>query len=150
MSRKTPVRDLFSGYLGSRKLKMTRGRQSILEAIESTEGHFGADELHMALRGRGARVSRATVYRALEHLVGSGLVERVYVGENQQRRALYEHVHGRRHHEHMHCIRCGRIIEFVDDQLEERQEQVCRRMEFKPLRHALRIDGICRSCQDGP
>ena len=147
MAETTRVRDLFSGYLGSKKRKMTRERRLILDAIEATEGHFGADDLYLNLRGRDSRVSRATVYRALEHLVGSGLVQKVYVSDHAQRKALYEHVHGREHHEHMRCIACGRIIEFTDEVLEKQQEKICRRLGFKPVRHSLRIEGICPSCQ---
>lgn len=146
MRRIAQERELFTGYLGARSLKMTRERRLILEAIDEIPGHFGADDLYLALLRRKVPVSRATVYRTLEHLVGSGLVQKIYVSDHAQRKALYERAHGREHHEHMSCMKCGRIIEFSDERLERRQDAVCRRLGFKPVRHSLRIEGICRSC----
>jgi Fur family ferric uptake transcriptional regulator len=142
-----PERGLFTGYLGARHLKMTRERRLILDEISALDGHFGADDLYLRLVRQKAAVSRATVYRTLEHLVGSGLVQKVYVSDHTQRKALFERAHGREHHEHMHCLTCGTIIEFSDDPLEERQAEICRKKGFKPLRHSLRIEGICRDCQ---
>jgi len=147
MAKAHQERSLFTGYLGAHSLKMTRERRLILDEIFSLQGHFGADDLHLRLVRRKVPVSRATVYRTLEHLVGSGLVQKVYVSDHAQRKALYEKAHGRGHHEHMHCLGCGRIIEFSDDPLEERQADICRKLGFKPLRHSLRIEGICRDCQ---
>jgi Fur family transcriptional regulator, ferric uptake regulator len=143
-------RKLFTGYLGEHSLKMTRERRMILDEIFALDGHFGADDLYLKLVKRKIAVYRATVYRTLEHLVGSGLVQKVYLSDHTQRKALYERAHGRRHHEHMHCVSCGRIIEFTDDPLEARQAEVCRRLGFKPLRHSLRIEGICADCQKRP
>src|SRR5215510_14035679 len=101
MRKTTQERALFGGYLGSQKLKMTRERQIILDEVESHGGHFGADDLYLTLHRRRIPVSRATVYRTLEHLVASGLVQKIYVSDHTQRKALYEHAHGRKHHEHM-------------------------------------------------
>lgn len=139
--------ELFSGYLDSQNLKMTRERLLTLEAVGHMKGHFDAEGLYVDLASRSVPVSRATVYRTLDHLVASGLVQKVYLSDHTQRKALYERVHGREHHEHMHCVGCNRIIEFTDDPLEERQAAVCREMGFKPLRHSLRIEGLCDRCQ---
>lgn len=137
----------FKGYLGTQRLKMTRERRVILDAVSGMKGHFGADDLHHAMSAGRPGVSRATVYRTLEHLVASGLVQKVFVSDHSQRKALYEIAHGRDHHEHMHCLTCGTIIEFADDPLERRQALVCRRLGFQPIRHSLRIEGICKSCR---
>ena len=136
---------LFRRYLAGQNLKMTQERRLILQEIFTSEEHFGADDLHLRFVNHKVAVSRATIYRTLEHLVQSGLVRRVYL--DNQKKAFFEHVHGRKHHEHMICLSCGKVIEFSDDPLEERQEQVCRDLKFKPLRHALRIVGLCETCQ---
>jgi Fur family ferric uptake transcriptional regulator len=135
---------LFRAYLSKLRLKMTKERRHILEEVFSSDEHFGADELHLRFVRRKLPVSRATIYRTLEHLVESGLVRRVYL--DNQKKAFFEHVHGRKHHEHMICLSCGKVIEFSDDPLEERQEKVCRDLKFKPLRHSLRIVGLCSKC----
>jgi Fur family ferric uptake transcriptional regulator len=134
---------LFRKYLAQKNLKMTRERRQIIEEVFSSPEHFGADELHLRLMRKDVSASRATVYRTLDHLVESGLVRRLYL---QKKKAFYEHVHGRKHHEHMICLSCGKVIEFSDDPLELRQDSVCRKLGFKPLRHSLRIVGLCSDC----
>ena len=136
--------DLFRDYLATNKLKMTEERRLILREVFSTTEHFGADELHLRFVRKKIPLSRATIYRALDHLVKSGLVRRVYLS---QKKAFYEHVYGRKHHEHMICLSCDRVIEFSDDPLEQRQDKVCRDLKFKPMRHSLRIVGLCSDCQ---
>jgi Fur family ferric uptake transcriptional regulator len=148
LNRPDREREVFAGYLGSQNLKMTRERNLILDAAGWMKGHFEAEALYLKLASAKIPVSRATVYRTLDHLVGSGLFQKIYLSDHTQRKALYERVHGREHHEHMHCLGCGRIIEFTDPPLEERQATVCREMGFKPLRHSLRIEGFCRKCRE--
>jgi len=135
--------NLFRTYLASQNLKMTQERRQILDEVFSSAEHFGADELHLRFVKKRIAVSRATIYRTLEHLVQSGLVRRVYL---DQKKAFYEHAYGRRHHEHMICLSCGKVIEFSDDPLEQRQDKVCKELRFKPLRHSLRIVGLCADC----
>ena len=135
--------DVFKKYLAGQNLKMTRERRSILQEVFTSDEHFGADELHLRFVTKRVPMSRATIYRALDHLVKSGLVRRVYL---DQKKAFYEHVYGRKHHEHMICLSCGKVIEFSDDPLEQRQDKVCRDLKFKPLRHSLRIVGLCSDC----
>ncbi len=135
---------LFRAYLSSQNLKMTGERRKILDEVLSSPEHFDADELHVRCATKGIAVSRATIYRTLEHLVKSGLVRRVYL---DRKRAFFEHVFGRKHHEHMICLSCSKVIEFSDDPLEQRQDEVCRELGFKPMRHSLRIVGLCSKCQ---
>lgn len=136
--------EIFREYLSGQNLKMTAERYQILEEVFSSPEHFGADQLHVRFLNKNIQISRATIYRTLDHLVKSSLVRRVYL---DQKKAFYEHVYGRKHHEHMICLSCSKVIEFSDDPLEERQEQVCRDHNFKPLRHSLRIVGLCPKCQ---
>ena len=56
---------------------------------------------------------------------------------------------GRMHHEHMVCVECGRILEFVEEQIERLQDDVCRRHRFHALSHTLQIQGICEACREG-
>ena len=135
---------VFRRYLSGQKLKMTAERRLILDEVSSSREHFGADELHLRFVSRKLRLSRATIYRTLEHLVKSGLVRRVYL---DQKKAFFESALGREHHEHMICLTCGKVIEFSDDPLERRQEKVCLAHGFKAMRHSLRIVGLCRECQ---
>ncbi len=135
----------FEEYLRRNNLRMTPERRSVLEVILSREGHFDAEELLQFLRRRHKRVSRATLYRTLEHLRTAGLVKMHRFGRGH---ALYEHIYGRKHHDHMVCDRCGRVIEFVNEDIERLQDEVCRRHDFRSTNHVMQIFGICAECRD--
>lgn len=135
----------FQEYLSARNLRMTRERRSVLDMILGQEGHFDAEELLTFLRRKKKAVSRATLYRTLDHLRGAGLVKMHRFGRGH---ALYERNYGRSHHDHMVCDRCGNVIEFVDEEIERLQEEVCRRHYFRSTNHVMQIFGICRDCQE--
>jgi Fur family ferric uptake transcriptional regulator len=135
----------FQEYLSARNLRMTPERRSVLEVILNQEGHFDAEELLQFLRGEKTPVSRATLYRTLDHLREAGLVKMHRFGPGQ---ALYEQSYGRQHHDHMVCDTCGRVIEFVNDEIERLQEEVCRQHGFRPTNHVMQIYGLCDDCQE--
>ena len=135
----------FETYLREHHLRLTPERESVLDVVLSREGHFDADSLLQFVRQRreGKRVSRATLYRTLEHLRAAGLVKMHRFGPGQ---ALYEHVYNRRHHDHMVCDSCDRVVEFVSDEIERLQEDVCREQGFRASNHVMQIFGVCAEC----
>jgi Fur family ferric uptake transcriptional regulator len=139
---------LFHRYLRSRNLKDTAERSAILDCIASLEKrHFTADDLVAAFRGRGATVSRATVYRTLDHLVCCGLVRRLILGRGH---SVFENSLGRQHHEHMACLDCGRVLEFSSRRVRSILERECRENKFVSLGYDLQILGSCEDCASGP
>lgn len=134
----------FLDYLASRKLRMTLERRAVLSVALDIHEHFTADLLYLRLKRKYPQVSRATVYRTLEHLVGSGLLERVDLGGQK---AYYENFFGRAHHDHLICLRCGEISEFANNTIEDLQKTVCQEHQFEPHHHSHRIFGHCRKCQ---
>jgi len=124
-----------------RGLRLTRGRREVLVAIVELGGHFDAEDAMRALAGR---ASKATVYRCLGLLVECGLIRRVRLGDEGSWR--YERLATGDHHDHIVCLRCGKIIEFRNDEIERLQEEVCRRHGFRPLGHRMQIAGYCREC----
>ncbi len=133
----------FRSFLAERGLRLTRQREEVLRYCWSTHEHFTADEVWAWVRSRDRRVSRATVYRTLALLVEGGFLEKLERGRDE---ALYEHVLGHRHHDHMICLDCGRILEFRNDEIERLQEEVARRKGFVLESHNLRLFGRCPSC----
>ena len=127
-----------------RGFRATAERRAVLEHAFRHFGHFAVDSLMRSLRRHGSRISRATVYRTVTHLVEAGLLRRYDLGKGP---AIYEPVFGRTHHEHLVCVYCGKMYEFVQQRIEELQDEVCRRHRFRALSHTLQIHGICRSCQ---
>lgn len=139
--------NLFNQFLESRNLRNTAGRRAILQEIfDLGERHFSAEDLVGRLRGRGEPVSRATVYRTLDHLVAGGLVRRLSLGPKH---ALYEGSLGGRHHEHLICLHCGAVTEFGSGTLERLLERVCRRRRFAAQRRSIQIFGMCARCAEG-
>ena len=133
----------FESRLRAGGLRVTVERRAILEHAVSHLGHFDAEELLASLRRSGSRVSRATVYRTLARLVEAGLVRKHPLDDG---RAFYEPAFDRAHHEHLVCVRCGEILEFVQDEIERLQEEICREHRFLPVSHSLQIYGTCERC----
>jgi Fur family ferric uptake transcriptional regulator len=151
-ARKKPHRPLeeceaeFEKFLQRRNLRMTEPRRLILEEIYSIHDHFDADTLALEFRRKGLSVSRATVYRNLDLMVDAGLIKKVSFIDN---RSFYEFAMGHDHHDHLICKKCGLIVEFHDDTIEKRQDDICRRLGFRIECHSHKIYGICPSCRKG-
>jgi len=135
--------DRFRDYLKSKGLKLTRERIEILKEISSLKTHFDIDGLYSILQKKKSKVSRASLYRTVPLLIESGLVEEI---KTIDRHTFYEHVFGKKHHDHLICLNCGRIIEFYSEKLERLQDQICAQEGFKGIRHLLEIQGYCKKC----
>jgi Fur family ferric uptake transcriptional regulator len=134
----------FREYLEKRNLRLTPERRAVLDVVLGLDGHFDAEALLDVLRRR-RKVSRATLYRTLDHLRESGLIKMHRFGHGH---AVYEPMYGREHHDHMVCDRCGKVIEFVSAEIERLQEEMCRRHGFRPTNHVMSIFGICAACRE--
>ncbi len=133
----------FERYLRDHDLKLTAERRAILRAFYRIHEHIEADELLFHLRRSNVRVSRATIYRTLELLVQAGLARRIRLGKDH---AYYEHILGREAHEHMICLGCDRIIEWLDPELTSLVFRNCAAQDFSPARHSLQVFGYCEDC----
>ena len=135
----------FERYLRDHDLKLTPERRAILREFYRIHEHIEADELLFHLRRSNVRVSRATVYRTLDLLVQAGLARRIRLGKDH---AYYEHILGREAHEHMICLGCDRIIEWLDPELTGLVFRNCEAQRFSPARHSLQVFGYCEDCAD--
>ena len=139
----------FEKFLAGRGLRLTRQRAEILRAMYATHKHVNADDIYDLLRSQdkqgGLKISRATVYRTLSLLTEGGFIQALELGTEHA--TLYEHVLGHGHHDHMICLDCGRIIEFLDDELERVQSEAVARHGFKVTSHRLNVYGTCAACQ---
>ena len=139
----TPAREILRAYLEEKKLRPTRERYLLLDELLKMNGHFDADQLFATLTKKGLKASRATVYNTLDLLVNCGLISKYRFGENHSK---YEKAFGRPRHDHMICLDCGEIIEFVTPRLEAIQKEVCEEKSFEPHNSTLQIFGICSRC----
>lgn len=145
-SEPTPAQllDAFRRYLREHNLPVTGQRELVAEVIFSATGHLSADDIERGLRERRAHVGKATVYRTLDLLAQSGMVATRDFGEGFRR---YERSPGRAHHEHLICIRCGKVIEFVNERLERMKALIAEEYGFRHHHHRLEIFGTCPECQ---
>jgi Fur family ferric uptake transcriptional regulator len=134
----------FAKYLDSKDLKLTKERKAVLQEIFLHRGHLEAEDLLHNLRRKKKRASRATIYRTLDLLVDSGIVRKVDLGHGHSH---YEHVLGRAHHEHMICIKCGKVIEFSDKRIERSLKKLCEKSGFKHTSHCFQVFGYCKDCR---
>jgi len=134
----------FEEFLQSRGKRVTQERRRIVEQVFSHHDHFDAEDLVEKLRaaGQGERVSRPTVYRTLSALVEAGLLRKMVLNG----RSVYEHDYGYPQHDHLHCTKCGKLIEFHSDELEAIRDAVAKTHQFRVLGHRLIVDGICAEC----
>ncbi len=133
----------FGRFLRDNDLKLTPERRAILQEFYRIHEHIEADELMFHLRRSGVRVSRATIYRTLDLLVQAGLARRISLGKDH---SYYEHILGREAHEHMICLGCDRIIEWLDPELTTLVFRNCEEQSFSPARHSLQVFGYCEEC----
>lgn len=124
-------------------LKATLPRIRILHVLDSNrDRHMSAEDVYRALLEAGEEVGLATVYRVLTQFESAGLVVRHHFEGGQ---SVFELDQGE-HHDHMVCVRCGRIEEFVDEVIEERQRAIAQRSGFTMTDHSLYIYGVCERC----
>ncbi len=143
--KQAAILSAFETYLRQRKLRLTPQRRRIFDRAFATHEHFSAETLFGWLRGEeGPKVSRATVYRTLSLLQDGGFIDSLDTGRGE---LVYEHVLGHHHHDHMVCLKCGRIEEFRDDRIEELQVEACKQKGFDLVNHSLVLQGYCRTCR---
>ena len=140
------VVDRFVAYLRQHNLPVTAQRLAIAEVLLSSDRHLSAEEVASELERRGRKVGTATVYRAIDTLLESGLVVERDFGEGFRR---FEPARDIPHHEHLVCTQCGKVEEFRDERLERMTTIIAESRGFARQRHRLVIHGICRDCQQG-
>ena len=126
-------------------LKATVPRLKILEILQAREGeHLSAEDIYKILLENQLDVGLATVYRVLTQFEAAGLVAR---HRFEGGHAVFELDQGE-HHDHLVCTRCGRVEEFLDPVIEERQGKIAQEAGFQITHHQLYIFGLCPDCQD--
>ena len=110
----------------------------------ATNDHRDAEEIYLDIRQSGLNVSRATVYRTIDVLVKNKMVRKLELGDG---RARYEHKVNATHHDHLICIQCGKIEEFMDEVIESRQDEIVKKFGYKLVRHIHQLFIICSECE---
>jgi Fur family ferric uptake transcriptional regulator len=140
-----PFVRLFGRYLREQGFPMTHQRASIADVVFGSDEHLSVEEIEGYLRAGGERIGKATIYRTLDLLVRSKLVDEHDFGEGFKR---YEHRLSRQPvHEHLICLSCTKVTEFRSSEILRLEERVAREHGFRPSRHKLEIYGLCADCR---
>lgn len=123
-------------------LKVTSPRMKILGILKEPENqHVSAEDVYRLLLDNGEEVGLATVYRVLNQFDDAGIVTRHHFEGN---RSVFE-LSSKDHHDHLVCLTCGRVIEFEDQVIEDRQLAVARANNITLTNHSLYLYGECNN-----
>jgi len=121
-------------------LKATLPRLKILDLFEqSDKRHMTAEEIYRLLSDEGLDIGLATVYRVLTQFEQAGLLMRHHFDSDK---AVFELNQGE-HHDHLVCLQCGKVEEFVDSEIEKRQHRIAKERGFSIHDHSLQIYADC-------
>jgi len=144
-----PYTDLlaeFKNILKQNNLKFTNQREIILYTLYNNTEHLTSEELYMLIKQNYPELSVgiATVYRTLILLEENGLVSSISLGVQGKK---YE-IANKPHHDHIICEKCGKIVEFENDQIESLQHVIAKENGFELTDHLMQLYGICSDCQE--
>lgn len=126
-------------------LKVTIPRLKILEILEKQQDdrHLSAEQVYKILLAEGEEIGLATVYRVLTQFEAAGLVSRHHFeGGN----SIFELNKGS-HHDHVVCMKCGKVDEFTDELIEKRQAEIAASLGYTLTDHSLYLYGYCANCK---
>jgi len=136
-----PLCAIFRRFLKKQGLKFTTERAVILDAVLAEDGVFEVEELFDKMRQAGHRVSRATIYRTLKHLVEAGIIQEVLLDSRQ---AHYQLIYGRKPTDHLVNVDDDSIIEFHSPELVKLRDRICREHGLDPVSHRFVIYAMPR------
>ena len=136
--------EIFQTYIRERNLRWTPERETILQEIIETHEHFDVEGLYLQLKLKGAKVSKASIYRAIPLLIDCGLIREVDFSDGHWH---YEHIYGHDHHNHLKCLGCGEVMEFEEPLLAQVDRRLNREYGYSIVPHQLEVKVYCPACR---
>jgi Fur family ferric uptake transcriptional regulator len=136
-------RQALARYLEDHNLKHTKQRDAILDVFLEATGHVTSEELYARVRDQHPGIGYTTVYRTMKLLCDAGLASERHFDDGITRYEIAQE-----HHDHLVCVKCGKIIEFECRMIESTQDEIAARYHFRVLRHRHELYGHCSSCRD--
>ncbi len=135
----------FQTLLKENSLKFTKQRELVLKFLYEHDGHFTPEDIYTLLKEQypNINIGIATVYRTLSLLESSEIASSISFGVQGKKYELGL----KKHHDHLICTKCGAIIEFFDETIEERQKAIAKKYNFLMTDHTMKIIGLCENCQ---
>ncbi|MCI5071445.1 transcriptional repressor [bacterium] len=135
--------DLLNEYIKKKGLRYSKQREVIAKAFFKAQDHIEVEDLFAKIQKEDAKIGIATVYRTLNLLKECGLAVKrdfdtgIIVYEKAQKK----------HHDHLICIECEKIVEFEEEKIERLQDKVAVDHGFKLTFHKMELYGLCSACQ---
>ena len=133
--------------------RITAGRELILKILSETKKHLSAEEIFLKAHELNPTIGLTTIYRTLDILVGMRLISKFDFGDGRSRYELAEGPDGSRHHHHLVCTSCNRVIDYTDfideevDLLRRTEKGLSKKYNFKISHHLIQFYGLCSNCQ---
>ena len=141
------------GRFKCRGFRMTIARETILNVLSKTSEHLSAEDIYLAVYKIYPGIGLTTVYRTLDLLAQMELVYRFDFGDGRARYELSEGSKDVKHHHHLVCTNCGRVIDYTDfikeetELLNQTEKGLSKKFNFKITNHLIQFYGICNKCQ---
>ena len=145
MPDNSEVINVLKDIIKERGLKYSKQREVIFTTILNSKEHLNADELNAIISKKypDLKIGIATIYRALSFLEEVKLISSIELNSDGKK---FE-TNSKDHHDHIICVKCNKIIEFVSEQIEQAQVSVAKKNGFELLDHTMYLYGICKECQ---
>lgn len=142
MSHEVELKAL-AAHLEQNHLKHTKQRELILATFLEAKRHITSEDLYQTIREHHSNIGYTTVYRTMKLLVEAGLATERRFDDGVTRYEVEQD-----HHDHLVCVKCGKIQEFECEMIEQSQTEIAARYEFQVLRHRHELYGHCRECRE--
>jgi len=144
MTKENIINDL-KAIIKQKGMKYTEQRAIILQILVNLDDHLNAEEIHSIIQKEypEQNIGIATIYRTLNFLEEVNLISSISFGSDGKK---YEG-NQKEHHDHLICTSCGKIVEFLDDDIEKKQEDIASKNGFTITDHSMQIYGLCKDCQ---
>lgn len=139
--------DNFKKILKENSLKFTTQRECVLKTLYNNEHHYTPEQLYIEIKEANPElnIGIATVYRTLNLLEESGMVTSISFGIQGKKFELAN----KPHHDHIICKQCGKIVEFEDYEVEQKQIDIAKKYGFTLTGHLMQLYGNCNECKKG-
>jgi Fur family ferric uptake transcriptional regulator len=149
-----PHHGWYHGKFSGKGYRFTIPRRAVLDVLSDTHGHLSAEDIYFEVHKQHPAIGLATVYRTLELLEHMGLVLKFDFGDNRSRYEISQNPDGLRHHHHLVCTGCGRIVDYTDYVSEEKEllkkaeAGLSRKYNFSIKNHVINFYGLCEKCRN--
>lgn len=129
--------------VSAKKLKTSKQRENIIALIYNSKVHLSSEEITAMMKKNNQVCSISSVYRILQFLENYGFVSSIDIDKSGKK---YE-ISAKEHHYHVICLDCGNIVEFIDDEIRNKQIEIAKSLKCQLISDNLRLFVICNKCQ---